>query len=264
VGNARPAYARHRGLSDQGVRSGQYAGKTEPEFGPERELHGVKYPEWCRITIYRLVGNQSYPFTAVERWLENYATDKRDSDVPNRMWKKRPYAQLAKCTEAQALRMAFPEFSGGTVTSEEMEGKDWDGPTIQGRADRSVPPSPRRAAQDPYLTGDWKPTDPLPKTRDLPPEEPDEHPAAPEVRRRILWAESIERSKLMKWIQHAEVIQWREDLPPDLRSELAVAINKRLGATVNPNASAEELKAAHHELFPPAGELPADVEAAGK
>jgi hypothetical protein len=38
------------------------------------------------------------------------------------MWLKRPRGQLAKCTEAQALRMAFPEFAGD-ATAEEMEGK---------------------------------------------------------------------------------------------------------------------------------------------
>ncbi len=39
------------------------------------------------------------------------------------MWTKRSYAQLTKCTEAQALRRAFPELLGGQPTAEEMEGK---------------------------------------------------------------------------------------------------------------------------------------------
>ena len=43
------------------------------------------------------------------------------------MWAKRPYGQLAKCTEAQALRMAFPEHVGGHPTAEEMEGKTIEG-----------------------------------------------------------------------------------------------------------------------------------------
>ena len=38
------------------------------------------------------------------------------------MWKKRVYGQLAKCTEAQALRKAWPEV-GQEPTAEEMEGK---------------------------------------------------------------------------------------------------------------------------------------------
>ena len=39
------------------------------------------------------------------------------------MWLKRPYGQLAKCAEAQALRKAFPEIVSQQPTAEEMEGK---------------------------------------------------------------------------------------------------------------------------------------------
>ncbi|CAJ0997499.1 hypothetical protein SODG_005668 [Sodalis praecaptivus] len=45
--------------------------------------------------------------------------------VPNAMWKKRPYGQIAKCAEAQALRKAWPEI-GQQPTAEEMEGKTLD------------------------------------------------------------------------------------------------------------------------------------------
>jgi hypothetical protein len=38
------------------------------------------------------------------------------------MWLRRPYAQIAKCAEAQALRKAFPEV-GAQPTADEMEGK---------------------------------------------------------------------------------------------------------------------------------------------
>jgi phage recombination protein Bet len=111
----------------QAHRSGEYAGKTEPEFGPEKSttLGNVKvtFPEWCKITVYREKNGIARAFTAKEYWIENYATAGKDSDAPNAMWKKRPIGQLAKVAEAQALRMAFPELTGGTNTAEEMEGK---------------------------------------------------------------------------------------------------------------------------------------------
>jgi len=47
----------------------------------------------------------------------------KDTDMPNAMWKKRPYGQLSKCAEAQALRKAFPEAVPHEYTKEEMEGK---------------------------------------------------------------------------------------------------------------------------------------------
>jgi hypothetical protein len=42
------------------------------------------------------------------------------------MWQKRPYGQLAKCAEAQALRKAFPEIISQHPTAEEMEGKNFN------------------------------------------------------------------------------------------------------------------------------------------
>lgn len=108
-------------------RSGVYLGKSEPFFGPivEYDLSGqiVNVPEWCKITIRKLVKGHVAEFSAIEYWMENYATAGRDSQKPNAMWAKRSRGQLCKCTEAQALRMAFPELTGGGPTSEEMEGK---------------------------------------------------------------------------------------------------------------------------------------------
>lgn len=62
----------------QAARGGQYAGVTEPEFGPDvhDSLGGqnITYPSWCRVTVKRLLPNgQIAEFTATERWLENYA-----------------------------------------------------------------------------------------------------------------------------------------------------------------------------------------------
>ena len=112
----------------QAARSGDYAGISEPVFGPDviATLDGVNvtYPEWCRVTVKRLLRTGAIAeFSATERWTENYSAQKRDSLAPNAMWLKRPYGQLAKCAEAQALRKAFPEL-GSQPTSDEMEGKE--------------------------------------------------------------------------------------------------------------------------------------------
>lgn len=126
----------------QAARTQQLAGISEPEFGPEvtENIGGITitYPAWCRVTVKRAMHNGAVAeFTAIERWKENYAIKggKEKSIAPNAMWTKRPYAQLAKCAQAQALRMAFPEMTGSQPTADEMEGKamdDFVGTTIDG------------------------------------------------------------------------------------------------------------------------------------
>ena len=112
----------------QAARTG-CAGISEPEFGPDAtETIGgqqITYPAWCKVTVRRrLASGEVAEFTAKEFWRENYAVKggQEKSVAPNAMWTKRPYGQLAKCAEAQALRKAFPEI-GAAPTADEMEGK---------------------------------------------------------------------------------------------------------------------------------------------
>ena len=119
------------------ARTGEFGGISEPEFGPMvTERIGkvdITFPEWCRVTVSRrLPSGHLAQFTAVEYWIENYAIKggKEKDQSPNAMWSKRPRGQLAKCAQAQALRMAFPEATGSMPTAEEMEGK----PIIEGEA----------------------------------------------------------------------------------------------------------------------------------
>lgn len=114
----------------QASRTEQLAGVSEPEYGAviTEKLGSVEvtYPEWCKITVRRITKTGYVAeFTAKEFWKENYATKSRDDKAPNAMWQKRPYGQLSKCAESQALRKAFHEL-GAQPTAEEMEGKEID------------------------------------------------------------------------------------------------------------------------------------------
>jgi len=129
------------------ARTGLYAGKSEPEFGPDvtLTLDGVRVtvPKWCKVTVFKFVASETRPFTAMEFWQENYATAKKDTEAPNAMRRRRPYGQLAKCAESQALRMAFPDETGNTNTAEEMEGKTFEGVTLDAQSEPPQPAAPR-------------------------------------------------------------------------------------------------------------------------
>lgn len=117
-----------------------YAGCDEAQFGPNitMEFKGrvkrsgnwedakidLEFPEWCRITVYRLVDGQKCKFVGPKvKWLETYATQ-GNSELPNKMWEERSEGQLEKCAEAAALRRAFPEELGNELTAEEMIGRN--------------------------------------------------------------------------------------------------------------------------------------------
>lgn len=139
----------------QAARSGNYAGVSDAEYGPDvtEKIGGVEitYPVWCKVAVKRLLPNgQVAEFSATERWKENYAVKggQEKSIAPNAMWQKRPYGQIAKCAEAQALRKAFPEF-GAAATADEMEGKELDmgaaevvGQSVKPEATKTLPPYP--------------------------------------------------------------------------------------------------------------------------
>ena len=137
------------------ARTGQFAGMSEPVFGPmvTERLGGreVTFPEWCRVTAYRqLPTGHIAEFTATEYWVENYAIKggKDQDQSPNAMWSKRVRGQIAKCAQAQALRMAFPEAVGSAPTAEEMEGK-----TLEG--DATIVAQPTRAELPAYPAQDF-------------------------------------------------------------------------------------------------------------
>ena len=127
------------------ARTGEHVGTDEPVFGPmvEYDLSGTKVtvPEWCKVTVYRLKNGLKCAYTATEYWIENYATASKDTTAPNTMWRKRGRGQLAKCTEAQALRKGFPEV-GNQPTADEMDGKVLNDESTEPKHMGTVVPEP--------------------------------------------------------------------------------------------------------------------------
>lgn len=118
-------------------RTGLYMGHTEPAWGPIIEHLGHRVPEYCKITVYRW--NQEakekteYPVQIFFSEICSTKKDKRTQEINlNARWSRSPRQMLAKCTEAAALREAFPEDLGGTHTVEEMEGKVLDDIVVDG------------------------------------------------------------------------------------------------------------------------------------
>ena len=122
-------------------RTGEYAGMTDPEYGPEDDKGR---PAWCKVFVYRVVKGEQRSYPGRAYWRESVATKK--GGEPNAMWSRRPYSMLLKCAEADALRRAFPEECGATPTAEEMDGQTHIGPE---RA-KDVTPAAQR---DPLLDG---------------------------------------------------------------------------------------------------------------
>jgi phage recombination protein Bet len=102
-------------------RTGKYAGQDAPIFGPMVEMEFGKtthtVPEFCTVTVYRVIGGNRVAFSHTEFFDEACNTTKDGS--LNSMWTKRKRGQLSKCAEAGALRKAFPEESGGIISAEE-------------------------------------------------------------------------------------------------------------------------------------------------
>lgn len=146
-------------------RTANYAGCDETVFGPmvtktftgrvKEKVNGssqwvdksveVTFPEWARITVYRMVKGTRCPFPGPKvLWIESYARNGK-SELPNEMWAKRAVGQLEKCAEAAALRKAFPEEVGDMIAAEEMAGQVLHEPidvTPKAKAEAPEPPSP--------------------------------------------------------------------------------------------------------------------------
>jgi phage recombination protein Bet len=90
-------------------RSGDYAGQDDAVF---EEQNGQ--PIKATVTVYKMVESVRCPVTASARFSEY-------NQEMSPVWKKLPYAMLAKVAESLALRKAFPQELSGIYTTEEMD-----------------------------------------------------------------------------------------------------------------------------------------------
>lgn len=96
-------------------RTGEYRGSDEPEYGPMVGGH----PEWARVVVHREKANGTWVHQAKKVWWDEYYPG------PNQgQWGRMPRNQLAKCAEAGAFRMAFPQQLGQVYVAEEMDQAD--------------------------------------------------------------------------------------------------------------------------------------------
>ena len=105
-------------------RTGEYLGHSTPEYGPEIEFKGIKAPQWCAMTFYRVHPNdekQRIEFPVRVYFLEVVATKK--GGEPNARWSRAPIQMINKCCEAAGLREAFPDEIGGEHAEEELDGQ---------------------------------------------------------------------------------------------------------------------------------------------
>lgn len=112
-------------------RAGHSVSVSAPEWAHE---DGSWRPVWvaawgrpvaARVTIKRA----GEPFVAVALF-DEYKQTKRDGDL-TQMWSQRPAGQIAKCAEALAWRMAFPQDLSGIYADEEMGQADRNEAQVQ-------------------------------------------------------------------------------------------------------------------------------------
>lgn len=94
-------------------RAGGYAGSDDAVF----EYNKDNLPFKATTTVYRMVEGTRCSFSASARWDEYY-------NAIGGQWDRMGHVMLAKCSEALALRKAFPAELSAVHTPEEMDQAD--------------------------------------------------------------------------------------------------------------------------------------------
>ena len=215
------------------ARTQQWAGMDAAEYGPTitKTFRGtfendngttqttevsVDFPEWCKLTVYRLIGGQPRKFTEQLWWIECYGRAGFRSEIPNERWTKAPRQMLHKCTKAAVLRAAFPEEAG--YTAEEMEDRETEtgGVTIEGTVDHGDPGLTARDRQADHV---YPPSPPADATAGL---------AALEDQNATRWIKSLQtllagvatEAALHEIASHARVRQALEKAPALIRANI--------------------------------------------
>lgn len=108
-------------------RTGEYGGSDDAVFSVEEIFNPVTGEIGkqlkATVTVYKVKGGERMPVTASARWNE-YAQkgkDKQGKEYYSGLWASMPMNQLSKCSEALALRKAFPKDLSGVYISEELD-----------------------------------------------------------------------------------------------------------------------------------------------
>ena len=101
-------------------RTGKYSGSETFWCGQDGEWKDIwldgSAPAAAKTIVWK--SGCSHPFVGVARF-DSYCQTKKDSS-PTAMWARMPDVMIGKCSEANALRKAFPAELSGLYTKEEM------------------------------------------------------------------------------------------------------------------------------------------------
>ena len=141
---------------------------SAPEWAHE---DGSWRPVWARawgrpVAARVTVARNGHDFTAVANF-DEYAQTKRSGEL-NSMWAQRSGGQIAKCAEALAWRMAFPQDLAGLYTDDEMH-----------QADSSTPAPSRATADDVLAAPEPVESDPEEVEAEMVEDDPVDTPDAP-------------------------------------------------------------------------------------